>query len=248
MNIRLFSVLALAGAMLSGCVMEELSYEGGSIPAEMETDQTRTAVTDEGTFTWSSGDQVWLHTTSGYATGMLSSGEGTSTARFSFGSYSGEMTGKAVYPYNAGHDISGDVLSVVMPASYDLGSSLTNTNAVMCGVNVGGTLKFNHMAGVMRFKFKNVPAGVNRFTITLDKKINGTFTADLTADYPVIETSAASSDSEKSITLNFNALAKTSDISLYIPLPIGTYETLELGLYDDEESVWMYSNIVTNTI
>ena len=248
MNIRLFSVLALAGAMLSGCVMEELSYEGGSIPAEMETDQTRTAVTDEGTFTWSSGDQVWLHTTSGYATGMLSSGEGTSTARFSFGSYSGEMTGKAVYPYNAGHDISGDVLSVVMPASYDLGSSLTNTNAVMCGVNVGGTLKFNHMAGVMRFKFKNVPAGVNRFTITLDKKINGTFTADLTADYPVIETSAASSDSEKSITLNFNALVKTSDISLYIPLPIGTYETLELGLYDDEESVWTYSNIVTNTI
>ena len=248
MNIRLFSVLALAGAMLSGCVMEELSSEGGSIPAEMETDQTRTAVTDEGTFTWSSGDQVWLHTTSGYATGMLSSGEGTSTARFSFGSYSGEMTGKAVYPYNAGHDISGDVLSVVMPASYDLGSSLTNTNAVMCGVNVGGTLKFNHMAGVMRFKFKNVPAGVNRFTITLDKKINGTFTADLTADYPVIETSAASSDSEKSITLNFNALAKTSDISLYIPLPIGTYETLELGLYDDEESVWTYSNIVTNTI
>ena len=118
----------------------------------------------------------------------------------------------------------------------------------MYAVNVGGTLKFSHMAGVMRFKFRNVPAGVNRFTITLDKKINGTFTADLTSDYPVIETSAASSDSEKTITLTFDALTKTSDVSLYIPLPLGTYETLELGLYDDAQPVWTYSNTVTNKI
>ena len=248
MKIRLFSILALAGTLLSGCAVEELPSEGGSILAEMENDQTRTAVTDEGVFTWSAGDQVWLHTTSGSVLGTLSSGAGTASAKFSFGSYFGEMTGKAVYPHNAGHGISGDVLSVVMPASYDLGSSLGNTNAAMYGVNVGGTLKFNHMAGVMRFKFRNVPAGVNRFTITLDKKINGTFTADLTADYPVIETSAASSASEKTITLNFTALTKTSDISLYIPLPLGTYETLELGLYDDGQPVWTYSNTVTNKI
>jgi hypothetical protein len=69
------------------------------------------------------------------------------------------MTGKAVYPYNDGHAISGDILTFTLPASYDLGSSLTNTNAAMYGVNVGGTIKFNHLAGVMRFKFKDVPAG-----------------------------------------------------------------------------------------
>ena len=248
MKIRLFSILALSGVLLSSCAVDELPAEGGSIIAEMENDQTRTAVTDEGVFTWSAGDQVWLQTTSGYVTGTLSSGAGTASAKFSFGSYFGEMTGKAVYPHNAWHGISGDVLSVVMPASYDLGSSLGNTNAAMYGVNVGGTLKFSHMAGVMRFKFRNVPAGVNRFTITLDKKINGTFTADLTSDYPVIETSAASSDSEKTITLTFDALTKTSDVSLYIPLPLGTYETLELGLYDDAQPVWTYSNTVTNKI
>ena len=248
MKIRLFSILALSGVLLSSCAVDELPAEGGSIIAEMENDQTRTAVTDEGVFTWSAGDQVWLQTTSGYVTGTLSSGAGTASAKFSFGSYFGEMTGKAVYPHNAGHGISGDVLSVVMPPSYDLGSSLGNTNAAMYGVNVGGTLKFSHMAGVMRFKFRNVPAGVNRFTITLDKKINGTFTADLTSDYPVIETSAASSDSEKTITLTFDALTKTSDVSLYIPLSLGTYETLELGLYDDAQPVWTYSNTVTNKI
>ena len=241
-------LLALAGMLISSCAVDEMPSGEGVIAAVMENDDTRTAVTDEGAFTWSAGDQVWLHTTTGSITGTLSSGAGTSSAQFSYGAYFGEMTGKAVYPYNSGHSISGDVLNVVMPASYELGSSLDNTNAAMYGVNVGGTLKFNHLAGVMRFKFNNVPAGVNKFTITLDKKINGTFSADLTAEYPVIESSSTSTASEKTIALTFNALSKTSDISLYVPLPLGTYTTLELGLYDDGQSVWTYSNTVTNTI
>lgn len=248
MKFRFFTIFALAGLLLSSCAVDELPAEGGSIIAEMETEQTRTAVTDQGTFTWSAGDKVWLHTTSGSVLGTLSSGAGSSSAKFSYGGFVGEMTGKAVYPYNDGHSVSGDVLNFVLPASYDLGSSLTNTNAAMYGVNVGGTIRFNHLAGVMRFKFKDVPAGVNKFTIALDKKINGTFTADLTADYPVLETATASSSAEKTIILNFDALSKTSDISLYIPLPVGTYTTLALSLYDDDQAIWTYSNTVTNTI
>ena len=248
MKFRLFSIFALAGLLLGSCAVDELPAEGGSIIAEMETDQTRTAVTDEGTFTWSAGDKVWLHTTSGSVVGTLSSGAGTSSAQFSYGAHFGTMTGKAVYPYNEGHSVSGDQLSVLLPASYDLGSNLSNTNAAMYGVNVGGTIRFNHLAGVMRFVLTNVPAGANKFTITLDKKINGTFTADLTEAFPVLETEAASSAAEKTITLNFDALTKTSDITLYIPLPVGTYTTLAIGLYDDDQAIWTYSNIVTNTI
>ena len=248
MKYRLFTLLALSGVLFSSCVKENLPAEGGSILAVMENDDTRTSVTDEGVFTWSEGDKVWLHTTSEGVVGTLSSGAGTASANFSYGSYFGEMTGKSVYPYNEGHSISGDVLSIVMPSSYDLGSSLTNTNAAMYGVVSDGRLKFNHMAGVMRFKFKNVPAGVNKFTITLDKKISGTFIADLTETYPVIEASEASTDSEKTITLNFTALTETSDIALYVPLPLGTYNSLELGLYVGNQSLWTYSNAVSNII
>ncbi len=248
MKFRFFSIFALSGLLLGSCAVDELPTEGGSIIAEMETDQTRTAVTDEGTFTWSAGDKVWLHTTSGSVVGTLSSGAGSSSATFSYGGFVGEMTGKAVYPHNDGHSISGDVLNFSLPASYDLGSSLTNTNAAMYGVNDGETFRFNHLAGVMRFKFKDVPAGVNKFTITLDKKINGTFTADLTAEHPIIEATEASAASEKTVTLNFNALTEKSDICVYVPLPTGTYNSLELGLYDDGQSVWTYSKSVTNTV
>lgn len=248
MKFRFFLIFALAGLLLSGCAVEELPTEGGSILAEMETDHTRTMVTDEGKFTWSAGDQVWIQTTSGHVLGTLSEGEGTSSAEFTYGSYIGDMTGNAVYPYNAGHSVSADVLSFVLPASYDLGVSPNNTNAAMFGVNVGDRLKFSHLAGVMRFNFRNVPAGVSKFTITLDKRINGIFEADLTNDYPVIETEMTSSASEKTVTFHFDALKFVSDMALYVPLPVGTYTTLDLELFAGDVSVWKYSNTVTNKI
>ena len=248
MKLRFFSIFALAGLLLSSCAVEEVPVTEHTILAVMEDDQTRTSVTDGGAFSWSAGDQVWLQTTSGSVVGTLSSGAGTSRASFSTGVFIGELTGKAVYPYNASHSISGDELSFVLPASYDLGSNLTNTNAAMYGVDADGTIRFNHLAGVMRFVIRNAPVGTDKFLITLDKKINGTFTANLLEALPVIETSAASSESEKTVTLNFDALESVSDISLYVPLPVGTYTTLGLELWAGDKSLWSYSNTVTNKV
>lgn len=248
MKLRFFSIFVLAGLLLSSCAVEEVPVTEHTILAVMEGDQTRTSVTDEGVFLWSAGDQVWLQTTNGSVAGTLSSGAGTSRASFSTGVFIGDLTGKAVYPYNAGHSISGDELSFVLPSSYDLGSNLTNTNAAMYGVDVDGTIRFNHLAGVMRFVFRNAPVGTDKFQITLDKKISGVFTADLSEALPVIETSAASSQSEKTVTLNFDALQSVSDICLYIPLPVGTYTTLGLEIWAGDKSLWSYSNTVTNKI
>lgn len=247
MKFKHISILA-AMLMLGSCAIEEIPENSGSIRAEIEGGQTRTTVTDEGSFTWSAGDEIWIQTTSGHVSGTLTSGAGTANASFSYGSFIGDMTGRAVYPYNSGHSFSEDELSVVLPASYDLGSSLTNTNAAMYGVNVDGTLKFSHLAGIMRFSFKNVPAGTDRFTITLDKKINGRFTAERDPEYRTIRTEETSVASERTITLNFDALASDSDIKLYVPLPTGTYETLDLSLSAGGTDIWSYSNTVTNTV
>ena len=250
-KLAFFSFATLA-VLLSSCAdltsVGNTEGETNTIAAVMEGVQTKTSTTDEGHFSWSEGDNIWLEATGDYVKGVLSSGAGTPNATFNYESFFGDLTGKSVYPYNTGHSVEGDVLNVVLPASYDLGSNLDNTNSPMYGVNVGGTLKFNHLAGVMRFSFKNVPAGVDRFTFTVDKKINGTFAADLTADYPVLQTEAAKVDAERTVTFNFDALANTSDIKIFVPVPLGTYESLELALYKGEESVWTYSKAVTNTI
>ena len=248
MKFRLFSMMALAGVLLGSCAVEDAPVSERTICAIMESDQTRTSVSDGGRFAWSTGDKVWIKTTNGSVAGTLSSGAGTAYATFTTGAFIGELEDGAVYPYNSGHSVSGTQLSVVLPSSYDLGSNLANTNAVMYGVNVDGTIRFNHLAGVMRFKFKNVPAGTDKFQITLDKKISGTFTADLTADLPVIETKVTCNASEKTVTLNFDPLTSVSDICLYVPLPVGTYTTLGLDLWVGNKSVWSYTNTVTNTI
>ena len=241
-------MMALAGVLLGSCAVEDAPVSERTICAIMESDQTRTSVSDGGRFAWSTGDKVWIKTTNGSVTGTLSSGAGTAYATFTTGAFIGELEDEAVYPYNSGHSVSGTQLSVVLPSSYDLGSNLANTNAAMYGVSVDGTIRFNHLAGVMRFKFKNVPAGTDKFQITLDKKISGTFTADLTADLPIIETKATSNASEKTVTLDFDPLTSVSDICLYVPLPVGTYTTLGLDLWAGNKSVWSYTNTVTNTI
>ena len=99
----------------------------------MESDDTKTAVTDEGIFAWATGDQVWLQTSNGSTIGTLSGGEGTANATFSYDNVVGGLTGLAIYPYNGGHAVSEGVLSVLLPSSYDLGSVTDNTNAVMVG-------------------------------------------------------------------------------------------------------------------
>ena len=100
MKIRLFSAIALAmtGLLAGGCTMEELASPEGAIRAVMEGEQTKTSVTDAGSFKWSTGDQVWLQTTNGNVVGTLSSGAGSPVASFSHGSFIGELTGKAAYP------------------------------------------------------------------------------------------------------------------------------------------------------
>ena len=233
-----------------GCNTAELAPiepEIHSIQAIMEGEDTKTSVSDAGYFTWAEGDKIWLQTTNGGVEGTLSSGAGTSNATFSYGAHLGSMTGKAVYPFGD-HAISETTLTVSLPASYDLGTCTDNTNAAMYAVVSEGTLKFTHMAGLMRFEFKEAPVGTNQFKITVDKKINGKFTADLTEDYPTLTVGEASTDEEKTITINFIPLEEAKDLRIFVPLPIGTYESLALELNAGENNVWKYSKEITNTI
>ena len=84
--------------------------------------------------------------------------------------------------------------------------------------------------------------------ITVDKKINGIFSADTCAEYPVILAEETVLDSEKTVTLNFDPLLESKCIRIHIPLPIGTYGSLSLELNAGAKNVWSYSKEVTNTI
>ena len=249
MKLRSLLFLAISILLINACIAEESSKEVGYLNAVVENDETKANVTDQGSFTWSHNDKVWVHTTADHVLGTLYSGAGSTNAKFEIGEYDGELTGYAIYPYSAQHSISNQQLFVNMPDVYYLGEDTDNTNAVLFAVLSDQKYVFTHMAGLMKFEFEDVPAGTCQFKITLDKKISGAFPVDMTAEYPVVEASdVVSSEQEKSITLNFKPLESVKDLHLYVPLPVGTYGTLNLELNDAANTVWSYSKNVTNTI
>ena len=247
---HIFFVLAV---LLSSCINEVLPSEephAQSIRAIMEDIETKTNVMDYGSFTWSEGDKIWMQTTGGAVSGTLSSGAGTADATFTYEpDASGVLTGRAIYPYNGNHTATDSTLLVYLPSEYDLGADTRNTSAAMHAVISDGSLKFSHLAGVMRFKFRDVPAGTCQFKITADKRINGVFTADIRESYPVLQTDVTENDSEKTITFSFDARKEVSDLRIYVPLPTGTYESLQFELLSENGStVWSYSKNVRNII
>ena len=250
-------------ALFCNCTQQEsdiMVNETNKLTAVMECiEKTKSDATDEGVFTWTKGDKITIHTTSGnYREGALIGNGGSSIGAFQY-TLVGEETesGYAVYPHNSGHKINANgSISVVLPESYALGETLRNTNAIMlaspssAGQTVDDAQKensyvFNHLAGVMRFKFKNVPAGTDKFELTLGgSKINGAFTVE----NDQITTEVTGEVSEQTTTLSFVELAGSSDITLFVPVPVGTYTGATLKFYAEEEVVWSFESTATNIV
>ncbi len=245
-------MIAVTSLMFSNCSRVEYADTVGNemeVTATMENEtQQRSSVDDNGYFTWSSGDRINIFTSNGkHVIGKLKYGAGTPMATFTYSIFGDnvEATGFATYPYNSGNSISGNTLTVCMPDTYDLGSQTDNTNAMMVAIpkTFNWSLQFQHMAGLIRFKFRNVPAGVDSFELSLGgKKINGTFKVSLDTANPVINTEAAVNEDEKTTALTFDALETQSDLTLFVPVPAGEYKGLSICLKAGETVEWEHSS------
>ena len=247
------SLLAMTMIMSGSCTQEidsPIVKKSFEVIAIMEgDDQTRSEVTEKGHLTWSGYDMISIFTTDGnQVKGELYHGAGTSTARFTYEIESPDVkaNGYAVYPHNEDHSLSGNVMTVAMPAVYELGEHTANTNAVMLAVPSSPnpekvSFEFKHLGAVIRFHLKNVPAGADNFVLSLGgKKINGSFEVDM--ENNAIYTSNTYVDSEKSVTLRFKKLTDIKDLTLNIPVPTGEYTGMELSLNDGETVLWTYSS------
>ena len=244
MKYKLFFAVASVWGVI-GCAesySDLQNIESFTVKAIIDDSSVKTTVTDYGDFAWSLGDQVWLQTSTGGAVGVVTPSDNPKVATISCDKEISGNVGVAIYPYNEKHLSS----QVHLPSSYDLGSNLSNTNALMYGKLVNGEMKFQHIAGVMRFKFIDVPKGVNKFELTLDKKINGNF--PISSDNPIIETKEVTDRLEKTVVLNFDELTSNSDLCLYVPLPVGEYNALKVSLSDANGVIWRYSKGVTNVV
>ena len=241
--------LAAAAMLFANCAREEIdvTFKTGTAVAVMETEDTKSNVTDQGYFTWTAGDKIAIHTNSGILEGTLSEGFGTPNGTFSY-TYTGtpEFTGYAMYPHSDNHSITGETLTFHMPATYELDNLISNTNAPMLARPSGekgatASYNFSHLGGVIRVVFNNAPAGTDKFTLSLGgSKINGEFEVDLNADVPQIATTE--SETDNLTTLTFDALKTVQNITLFVPVPTGKYTGIEAKLYAGEKLLGTWGN------
>lgn len=266
MKSRFFLGIATLSLLIAGCENKDFGESGllnGNvrIKATMEQKEaTRSLVDDSGKFTWATGDKISVFTsTNGNREFTLSSGNGETEATFDGALVDPEtMSTCAVYPYNAGHGVSGTTLTVTLPAEYgDFNTDYApNTHAIMVAKIDAAQLQaslsnldFKHLGGVLRFVIDNMPAGAAQFVFTAtDKDVTGTFNVSLEDTEPVIN--AGSTTTNNTVAIKFKPLTEATDgMTFYVPLPVGEYNGFSIAVKkQDGTGLASFTTTKTNTL
>lgn len=236
--------LAIVALTMAGCQQDELvdspALKGNtSIKASMEGVTTRSAVADNGTFSWVAGDQISVYTSKGTFKTFETTGEGSGNVTFTGNLESGETlaeTGYAVYPAGS-HTYSSSTLTVNLPTTYDYTNAYTpNTNAIMVAEMNSDNLEFKHVGGVLRFTISNLPKDAAQFVFTANTPITGKFTVttDETDAYIATPATDDAASYGKTVTIKFPAVtadpSSEESMTFYVPLPTGTYNGFTVSI------------------
>ena len=209
---------------------------------------TKAEIGDDGFFTWSAEDRIAVHsTTEGYVDFVLESGAGTPSAVFSQ-EFEGTRNGFAFYPaFVADPDhAASDNLQVILPDSYEIDNTraewldvcASRSRLPMIADNTSDRLRFKYIGGALRIRLDYVPVGTKRMVVTFDKDVAGPFEVDLTnPDAPAINSASLSDKNVITFTLSQALTDVTSNLVLCVPVPVGTYEGLQVECLNDVQSL-----------
>jgi hypothetical protein len=257
MNLKEIIAISAMATLAVGCTSEELTPAGtsgrsGTVTCVMEP-ETRSYAAVDGTFTWTAGDAISLFDTDGRNhRAELSGGEGTKNATFATAA-DPERSVYAAYPYNASHSVSGDKVTLKLETTYTYDDATTpSTNAPMVGVRGdNGDYTFRHVAGALRVALMDAPKGLTSVVLrsTSGKKLSG-FAGELDLggdDMPSLTNDGTSGCDY--VELSFGkALADTTDLVLFFPLPTGEYDGFTISLMQGATTLASYKNSKSNRL
>lgn len=255
MKTKYLTSLAMAALLLAACSDEQ---ELASIPSgegilratvEGASPATRAGFDSEGAFYWTRGDQLGVTTASnGNSFSALTLSEasiGQTTGTFDGSLGSEELGSYAVYPHNDSYSLNGTTLTYNFPASYTYtqvdADYFTETqgegnsfNPAMWGSIRNGSTQLKHLGGVFCIKIESMPLADGKLTLTADKAITGTFTADLNGETPVL-TSTETVAENNTVTIDFSGATQDASGVFYVPVPTGTYN-VRIKVTDDNNT------------
>ena len=229
MKVKFYLAMLAAAFLMSNCSQEEtLSQTKNStntLTAAIES-ISRSTVSDGGVFSWTESDAIAVGNAEGGYTIFEYSNEAF-TAQTAI-----VPTGYAVYPYNEAYASlpQTGLPAITLSSEYAYGS----TNAPMLAtIEEGATsLEFKHLAGVMRFRVKNVPETVSSFILTADKGITGEFTPSTENSETSIQAGTVGSNNKVTITFTDTEVEDVMDF--YVPMPVGEYTSLKVKVGEKE--------------
>lgn len=247
-NLMQVACMATAALTAFSCSQEEFENSGwkGNITVNATFEgagtDTRTTVNDEYKILWQDTDALGLfcsNAESDYSNTKLeyASGAGQTSATFNGSKPSGETAVFSIYPYQQNMSVSGNTLTMTLPATltnYN-GSSNGPMYAKVTNPDNLSALSFKHMAAMIKLTINKIPAEATTFKIIASNNIAGTCTVDLTAADPIL---TVASNGSKEITASFTASNDIKSRNFYIPLPTGTYSSITAQLTNGSDKVY----------
>lgn len=248
-NLMQVACMATAALTAFSCSQEEFENSGrkGNITVNATFEgagtDTRTTVNDEYKILWQDTDALGLfcsNAESNYSNTKLeyASGAGQTSATFNGSKPSGETAVFSIYPYQQNMSVSGNTLTMTLPATltnYN-GSSNGPMYAKVTNPDNLSALSFKHMAAMIKLTINKIPAEATTFKIIASNNIAGTCTVDLTAADPIL---TVASNGSKEITASFTASNDIKSRNFYIPLPTGTYSSITAQLTNGSDKVYI---------
>ncbi len=250
----------LAAVALTTSCSEDFDLFGNkhevTLGVSVSAEGTRAAFLSDGSFYWSSGDQIGVTTTNvtnSFAALDLTKGAGTATATFK-GTVSGEVTTDcyAIYPYNDGHSISTADGTTTLTYNYPASYTYTKVDQTYFPENKDGNsfnpamwakvaesgVTFKYLSGVFCIYVEKVPYASGTLTVAADENLAGKFTAKLSdTDTPTcVNTEENPTNASKSVTITFSGATVNSPGVFYVPAPVGKYNNVTLTFTQDSNT------------
>ena len=237
---KLFWFIATFLLALTSCTNEALVEESvpvGKIQASFEesSSASRLAVGEGNALTWSAYDTfVMFNESEEQSYWKMTGTPGEPVGTFEGKELAGRLRG-AAFPSSVSPGLDGDVLTMVLPTEITYQKGICNLPMWASFSSLEENVSFKHLGALLKIDFSDIPEGYNSLIVTADKPIAGAFTVDLSAEQPVLQAMAKGVNRVK---VSFDAIKGSDDDRLfYIPLPVGTYESINVSISNGSNQV-----------
>lgn len=224
-------------------IIGESNYSTITASIEQKDTKSRLSVQVDNTLEWTNGDKIKVFMSNGDSYMYEHTGNGIFTAvdqEIPNGTSNSDVKGVLYEGYNDdGSYVDGGFVDGKLNTGFAqniiLMSSPENCICLpMWGTWDNGHISFKHLAGILRVKLTDLPADYDLVSVIASNTISGTGVVDdLTVNEPVLEMISG----EGLASIRFTPVTGSGDQNktFYFPLPVGTYESIEviISKYDE---------------